>query len=247
MLDYNAYVGEWPFYKLPRTTLDELSELHRENGISGGYVSSLHSIFYNDFYESEKELAKILSGSHYHHVVTVNPAFPECAITLLRCIREFDVCGVRVHPGYHGYDISSPVMDELLSVLRKYSLPLFISVRMHDDRLTHMIHPTAPTTEQLKSFLLANSDIKTVLCQVTVYEVSALREELSSLPNLYFETSACRNNLFGKGPIDLYLRALYGSAYPIYPVTASALLVKTEIEDESIRKIFFEREDVLAK
>ena len=45
MIDYNAYVGDWPFYKLPRTTLGELAELHRKNGISGGYISSLQSIF----------------------------------------------------------------------------------------------------------------------------------------------------------------------------------------------------------
>ena len=248
MLDYNAYVGEWPFYKLPRTTVGELAELHSKNGISGGYVSSLKSIFYNDFYESEAELAMQLSGSGYHHVVTVNPAFPECSVTLLRCIREFDVCGVRIHPGYHGYELTSEVMGDLLEILREYRLPLFINARVHDERLTHIVHPTPPNIEAVRRFVRENSDIKTVLCHFRTDEVSALRQELCEIENLYAETSAFRLNLFENGSLTELLRyMLYGSDYPIYPVTASALLFKTEIEDEEVRRIFLEREDVLAK
>ena len=247
MIDYNAYVGEWPFYKLPRTTLGELIELHRKNGISGGYVSSLHSIFYNDFYESESELAEILSGSGYHHVVTVNPSFPECALTLLRCIREFDVRGVRIHPGYHGYALRSEVMAELLEILREYRLPLFINARVHDERLTHILHPTPPDIEAVRSFVKENSDIKIVLCHFRCDEVLSLSKELFELENLYAETSAFRFNLFENDLTELLPYMLYGSDYPIYPVTSSALLFKTEIEDEKIRKAFLEREDVLAK
>ena len=247
MIDYNAYVGDWPFYKLPRTTLGELAELHRKNGISGGYISSLQSIFYNDFYESEKELAGILSGSGYHQVVTVNPSFPECALTLLRCIREFDVRGVRIHPGYHGYDLSCEVMADVLEILRQYRLPLFINARVHDERLTHILHPTPPDIEAVRRFVRENADIKIVLCHFRCDEVEALRTELAKLENLYAETSAFRLNLFENKLTELLPYMLYGSDYPIYPVTASALLFKTEIEDEKIRKAFLERPDVFMK
>ncbi len=248
MLDYNAYIGEWPFYKLPRTTLGELAELHRQNGISGGYVSSLKSIFYNDFYESEAELAEVISGSGYHHVVTVNPAFPECPVTLARCIREFCVRGVRIHPAYHGYELTSEVMAGVLEILREYRLPLFINARVHDERLTHMIHPTQPNIDAVRRFVRENADVKTVLCHFRPDEAFALRPELCELENLYAETSAFRANLFeNESTTELLRYMLYGSDYPIYPVSASALLFKTEIEDEKIRKAFLEREDVLAK
>lgn len=246
MLDYNAYIGEWPFYKLVRHTLDDLIEVHQANGIEGGYVSSLQSIFYNDFYESERDLAEILSGTVYHHVVTVNPNFPECPITLRRCIEEFNVKGVRIHPGYHGYDISSPVMNDLLEILREYKLPLFINAKMHDERLTHLFHPIPPDFSALKIFLRANSDIKTVLCHFNGGELSKLRDELFGLPNLYTDTSALRGNLLCDSVPEVYEYAVYGSDFPLYPVAASAILVKTELVDERIRKIFFERPDVLS-
>lgn len=247
MLDYNAYVGDWPFYKLPRNTLPELAELHRKNGIDGGYVSSLQSIFYNDFYESEKELANVISDSGYHHVVTVNPSLPECPITLLRCIEEFSVSGVRIHPCYHGYDLSSEVMADVLEILRKYELPLFINARMHDERLTYILHPSPINLDSVKRFVKENSDVKIVLCHFKPDEIASMSELLFSLPNLHAETSACRATIFSNDFAKLLEKLLYGSDFPLYPVTASAILYKTEIEDERIRDIFINRTDVFAK
>ena len=137
-------------------------------------------------------------------------------------------------------------MAELLCVLRKYSLPLFINARMHDERLTHMIHPTPPNMEAIRQFALDNRDIKIVLCHFKASELEAIRKELLSLENLYAEMSALRGNLLDDEPKDLFKKILYGSAFPLYPVTASATLIKTELIDEQVRRVFFEREDVLS-
>ena len=55
-LDCNAFIGNWPFYKTRFGSFEDLKRIHRENGIDGGYVSSVQSIFYNHPWEAEVEL-----------------------------------------------------------------------------------------------------------------------------------------------------------------------------------------------
>ena len=114
MKDFSCYLGAWPFYKLP-ASLDALRALHAKNGIYGGYVSSLHSMFYNDFYESEKELSEMLAGTEYRQLVTLNPTLSFAQHTLRRCIEEFDVAGVRIHPTYHGYSMDTESLEPIAS------------------------------------------------------------------------------------------------------------------------------------
>ena len=243
MKDYNIFVGKWPFYDLPRSTIGELDALHKPYGIDGGYVSSLESIFYNDFYDSEYKLSEILKDTKYHHVVTPNPAFVESAVTLERCIRDFDVKGIRLHPEYHGFKLTDECVGEIVAIARQHKLPIFVTARMHDERIGHMINPREISTEELRAFVLRNGDIKIILCQFKIHELEAIREELLSLPNLYTDTSSLRVNLFGKASTDIFRKAVFGSGYPLLHVAPSALML-TELEGEE-REIFYSRADVL--
>ena len=243
MKDYNIFVGKWPFYDLPRTTIDELDGLHKPYGIDGGYVSSLESIFYNDFYDSEYKLSEILKDTKYHHVVTPNPAFVESAVTLERCIADFNVKGIRIHPEYHGFKLTDECVRHVLDIARRYNLPVFVTARMHDERMAHMINPREISTEELKSFVIENSDIKIILCQFKIHEIEAIKKELLSLPNLYTDTSSLRVNLFGNATTDIFKKAVYGSGYPLLHVAASALML-TELEGEE-KEIFYSRGDVI--
>ena len=97
--------------------------------------------------------------------------------------------------------------------------------------------------QELKSFVIENSDIKIILCQFKIHELEAIREELLSLPNLYTDTSSLRVNLFGKASTDIFRKAVFGSGYPLLHVAPSALML-TELEGEE-REIFYSRADVL--
>ena len=241
LIDHNAFIGEWPFYKLPRCTFSDLREIHNSLGISGGYVSSIKSIFYNDPYESEAELSETLSGTQYKHVVTANPAMAECPLTLARCISDFDVRGIRIHTGYHGYNINSPVLVPVLDVCKKHGLVLFVTARMHDERLTHMIHPELIDTEDLKKFLSDNRDIKILLCNFKIDEINSIREELFTFDNVLTDVACFRGCLYGDSPRELYKKAVFGTDFPLYPVSVPLIMAEKELTDEKFREEYLAR------
>ena len=245
MIDYNAFVGRWPFYALPYDNLEELARLHGENGIDGGYVSSVDSIFYNDFYDSEYELSKILEGTPYRHVVTPNPSLVEAPLTLSRCISEFNVKGIRLHPEFHGFRLTDECVKPILDIARRHKLPIFVTARMHDERVSHIIHPRKIELDEVRDFVLANGDLKILLCGFKPEELVALTPLLLSEDNLFAETSSSRNNLFGKTKSDYYKKMVFGSGYPLVHVLPGVLRV-SELEGE-VRDIFFGRGDVFAE
>ena len=103
MTDHNCFIGNWPFCRLDYADFESLREEHAACGIDHGYISSLQSIFYNDFYEAEVELSEMIGNSGYLHTVIPNPTTQCYKYALERCFDEFDVKGIRLVPGYHGY------------------------------------------------------------------------------------------------------------------------------------------------
>ena len=59
-MDFNCFTGNWPFYRVRYNTVEKLAQLHSRIGITGGYISALEAIFYQDPYEAELALAKEL-------------------------------------------------------------------------------------------------------------------------------------------------------------------------------------------
>ena len=243
MIDYNAYVGKWPFYSIPYDSAKKLSELYEQHGISGGYVSSVESIFYNDFYESELMLYRELKNTKFYHVVTPNPAFVECPVTLERCIRDFDVKGIRIHPEFHGFSLTDACLKPVIEIARKYKLPLFVTARMHDGRISHILHPRTISTDELRTFILENTDLKIILCHFHQNEIEAIQKQLFEYPGVFTDTTGLRGNLFGEANTEIYKKAVFGSGYPLIPV-ASCVYTLSELSGEA-REVFHSREDVL--
>ena len=232
MIDFNCYIGNWPFHKLRKNSFEDLKEVHRKNNIKSGYVSSIESIFYNDFYESEKELYNTIKGSGYKQVVTVNPTMPACPLVLKRCIEEFEISGIRIIPSYHGYSISSEILNPIIEIAREYKLPVFVTARMMDERLAHMIQPELQKEEDIQEFLSANSDIVFVLCHFKAGELRGI-EEFMSNPNVFSDTSCIRDILIENDDIKGILRkCVYGSAFPLCPVVSGVMQLETEACEE---------------
>lgn len=122
MIDYNCFCGNWPFHKIRKNKFSDILKLHKENGITGGYISSLESIFYNDPYESEMDLYKEIKGSGYHQVMTVNPTLDTCINTVKRGIKELNIKGIRITPGFHQYKLNDNCVNKLLEFILKINL-----------------------------------------------------------------------------------------------------------------------------
>ena len=51
-------------------------------------------------------------------------------------------------------------------------------------------------------------------------------------PNVITDISGFRVNLFGDSPTDIFSKAVFGSAFPLYPVAAPALMAKKELPED---------------
>ena len=243
--DVNCLLGHWPFRKLYRNTLEALRQVHAACGIDGGYVSSLESIFYNDPFEGEKDLHAAIRDTNYRHVMTVNPTLPAFDEDIRRGVEEFGICGVRVYPGYHGYKLSGPETASLIALLRQYRLPLWLTVRLEDDRLNYILTPRRVSLmDEIVPFLLATDDLPVLVTNLQAGEILSFGEILASRPNLYFDTAGI------KGPVECIeqvvagigdRRLIFGSAHPLYALRSSLYqITMAQLPTESKARILTE-------
>lgn len=226
MLDFNCYIGTWPFHPLAVETFDELKTLHRENGIEGGFVSSLKSVFQRDYFEPERELYETLKGSTYRQVMTVNPLFPACMDVVRYGIENWNIAGVRVVPGYHGYDLTAPELEELCQTLKEAGLPLFLTLNLEDVRNSYLLIPKPLPAEQVRNWLDSHHDVTVLLCGGYTYaDIGNLKEAILDHPAAFFEPSGMRHGSFPLqivGP-EVCTRLVYGSMSGILCLKSSLL------------------------
>jgi Amidohydrolase. len=244
-------IGHWPYRKLYKNTFDDLKKVHRDNNISSGYVSSIDSIFYNDPFEGDEELHEILKGSNYHHVLTINPMLPDFIGDIEKGIKLFDIRGVKIYPCYHGYELDDSKIDILCSVLKKWKLPLFIVLSMEDERLNYLAKTSKVSEAAISKFICKNKDVKIVLLNAGIFQLSELQSSINGSDNVFFDTSGLKGPLF---PIEKLLqvfdvkRILYGSMHPLYCLKSTLFLVeKAEIEEPVKEKIMCENSSLLNK
>lgn len=250
MLDFNCYIGTWPFHPLAVETLEELKALHKKNGIEGGFVSSLKSLFYRDFFEPERELCETLKGTNYRQVMTVNPLFPACLDAVRYGIENWNIAGVRIVPTYHGYDLTAPELEGLCQVLKEAGLPLFLTLNLEDIRSSYLLIPNPLPVEQIKEWLDAHHDVTVLLCGGYTYtDINNLKEAILNHPAAFFETSGLRNNSFPLEYLgaEICTRLVYGSMSGILCLKSSLLHMEMgELSPEQLERSSDGR-DFLAK
>lgn len=250
MLDFNSFIGSWPFHPLAVETFEQLQELHKENGIDGGFVSSLKSLFYRDYFESERELYETVKGTNYRQVMTVNPLLPACLDIVRYGIENWGIAGVRVVPTYHGYDLTNPFLEELCGVLKEAGLPLFLTLNLEDRRNSYLLIPGVLPAEQIKKWLSDHQDLTVLLCGGYTYaDIEELREDILAHPACFFEPSGMRQASF---PLEyvgqkLCTRLVYGSMSGILCLKSSLLHMQMgELSSEQLERCSDGR-DFLAK
>lgn len=238
-VDVNVLLGHWPFRKIRKNSLDDLRNVHRKNGISGGYAASLNSIFYNDPFEGDAELHEWIRGTEYKHVLTVNPTLPGWERDIREGISRFDIHGVRIYPTYHDYKLGSEPVERLCDTLRKLRLPLFVTKRMEDERLDYLIKPAPLTVDELKTFVRRHADLDIVLLNIRFGEIVSMSEEINKLPKLYLDTSGLKDRAFVIEELLQQIPAgkiMYGSQHPLYCLQSTHCLIDFAEVDETVKQ-----------
>ncbi len=244
-IDVNCLWGNWPFRKLYKNKFSDLTKIHSENGFEFGYVSSMNSIFYNDPFEGESELHEVIKGTHYRHVLTVNPTLPGYELDLERGIKLFQIAGVRVYPGYHNYRLDDKRFLNLCALLRKHRLPLLLTMRLEDERLDYLYLPRRiDVPGELLKFIDAVRDIPVLLMNLRYGEMLYCEEALRTYPNLYMDTSGIKDPVESFELITQHIgdkKIVYGSQYPLSALKSTLFEVTMakipqESKDRILRK-----------
>ncbi|RKN72415.1 amidohydrolase family protein [Paenibacillus ginsengarvi] len=249
--DVNALLGHWPFRKIRKNTLEHLRGVHRDNGITGGYVASLNSIFYNDPFEGDEELHELIGGTEYKHVLTVNPTLPGWQRDIEEGLRRFDIRGVRIYPTYHEYDLNGEPVVRLCEELKRNVLPLFVTKRMEDERLDYLMKPQPLSVEALRAFVNSEPDLDIVVLNIRFNEIAEMKAELNKLPRLFVDTCGLKDKVFVLEELLKLIPAnkiLYGSQHPLYCLKSSfAIVDMVDVAEETKRSIFAENVKRLSK
>ena len=240
-IDFTCFVGSWPFHRTRSRSLKDLSRLHEENQITGGYVSSLHGIFYNDPFEAEEELEEELAGlGNYRHVATVNPTLPGWKESLKRALARWEIYGVRIYPGFHGYSLNGPEMGQVTELCVSLGLPIFIMVHMEDERFTFLFQPRALEIAEMREFLKSGPGGAIVFCNIRASEIETLAEEIVCRPNIFCDCSGFKEIQFLLEKLTAQpvgKRLLYGSMAPLYCMKGSLLALKLDCSPEAQEEI----------
>lgn len=249
-MDFNAFVGNWPFFKVRNNTVEKLAQLHARCGITGGLVSSLEAIFYQDPYEAELELALQLQGTPYMHVMTLNPRLPGWKDDLKRACAQLNIKAVRLVPGFQGYTLADPVLEEVAADLRVYGLPVILTLRMRDERTMWMLQPENVSMEDLQSFLDKYPDIPTLITHIRAAEAEKLAPQFAARENLFVDISGFKDGLFVLDRMATESAAcghlIYGSGAPLMEMQATTMQIDTARIPEETKTEIFGGEKLLA-
>jgi len=226
MIDAVCFTGRWPFRKLGKPGIAELLEDHAKNGITGGVVSNLESIFYNDPMEGDEELAAKLPKG-YKLAVTHNPLISYAVKEISR--NPLNAAAVRLFPSYHGYNPGDDVVREFCRAAASAGLIVYIVSRMDDVRIDYIHRQTVPSIGDVITLARAVPECKFVLTGMRICDVCQEAEDIIQCKNLYVDTAYANVPTF---PYDAVIealpieRVLFATHYPMICLESNIIALK---------------------
>lgn len=210
--DFSAFSGHWPYRFLRGSGVSEQLTEYEQLGFSGGCMSSLDAIFYNDPWEADGPLLKALDGTGWELAMCVNPVFPWAELSIRRAYR-LGVRYIRLYPGLHHYPIHSAV--EVCKLAEELNMAVIITGRMEDERLCYLLDQHPVSVEDCIVLAAQFSNVPFLLSGFYLSELMTL-----TIPhNVWTDTSGFRHGMDpvhelteGGFPLE---KILFGSMSPL--------------------------------
>jgi len=230
-IDTNAYLGRWPFRRLPCDETPRLLERLERHDVTQAWVGALEGVFHRDVGGVNLRLADECR-QHAGRLVpfgSVNPQLPDWQEDVRRCAEQFHMPGIRLHPNYHGYTLADPVFAEVLKAADQRGLIVQLVVRMDDPRVQHPLVPVpnvdlAPLADVLQGF----PRLRLMILNGAEQRRNEALSKLVSAGRVWFDFAT----LDGLGCVERLLKSVpltqvvFGSHLPLFALESAVLKLK---------------------
>jgi len=136
-IDVNAFLGAYPYRRVPGTSPDGLLRAMERAGIDEAWVSHLPSVFWRQPMEGNAWLyATVAREPRLKPVPALHPGLSGWEGALGEAVDRAAPAG-RCDPLYYGLDPTGPEMRVLAAACGAAHLPLMMAVRLEDGRQRH--------------------------------------------------------------------------------------------------------------
>ncbi len=250
IIDTNVSLFRWPFRRLPLDeTKTQVAKL-RSLGITNAWAGSFEGLLHRDIRSvNDRLVAECRNYGELTPVGSVNPVLPGWEADFSRCLNEHAMKVIRLHPGYHGYELSDSRFHSLLKHAGSAGCIVQIAVAMEDPRTQHDQLRVADV--DLAPLPKAMGKAKSARVQLLNYRPRrALIEKLGRTPGVYFDTA----RIDGTDGIPDLVRALppgrvvFGSHSPFLIPEAALIRVheSDQLDEDTLRQIYFTNSASLA-
>lgn len=232
MIDTNFSIGHWPFRNVPGDNLSVLTAHLLKNGITQAWTGSLEGLFDRDIGGVNLRLERACRTASAGLLLpfgTVNPALPDWEDDLRRCAEVHKFVGIRLHPGFHGYDLNQPAFARLLAQAAERKLIVQLVVTMEDERTQNPVF-RVPFVDlsPLPKLLDTTPDLRFVV--LNAFRKTTIEEaaKLASRGQVYFDIGMLEGvdrlaTLVDRVTPD---RILFGSHFPLFYVESAILKLR---------------------
>ena len=136
-IDVNAFVGAYPFRRVPGTSPEALLAAMDRTGLDEAWVTHLPGVFWRDPTEGNAWLVELASRyPRLRPVPAVHPGLAHWPATLRRA-SDAGAPAVRADPTFYGIDPAGVSMRALAAACGEAGMPLSLAVRFEDGRQRH--------------------------------------------------------------------------------------------------------------
>lgn len=243
-VDVNVSLSRWPFRRLRLDQTDALVAKLKEQQITQAWAGTFDALLHKDLSSANARLVEECSTQGQGILLpigSVNPAAPDWEEELRRCAEEHRMRGIRLHPNYHGYELTHPSFSRLLHLAAECGLIVQIAVLMEDERMMSPRLQVAPvSTVPLRDLISPIAKLQVVLLNALRKIRGPHRAELAASGKVAFEISM----LEGAGGLERLLSEvppeciLFGSHAPLFYFKSAFLKLKeSEVPEDVLRSI----------
>jgi len=238
IIDFNAYIGHWPFRRLPAKSANEVVDLMDGAGVDVAVVSSLNSVLYADPQDGNLEIMDEVKkyGGRFVPLAVLNPRYPGWEDDLEECV-DIGFKGIRLYPQYHNYMLTDDDCMKLATKAMKLSLSISIPVRLRDGRGRHWMDSARDVaTLEVERLAAKLPNLRIVLLESS----NVTNTALIKYGNIFFETSRM-TSLIGDEIKNLIQsvgasRLVFGSGMPLKYISPALLKIKLLKESDDIKE-----------